>query len=46
MNQITNKPQTNMLFKAVKNFFSRMLKSQDEYPVKYYKRDRQYSKIR
>ncbi len=36
--------QVNVLIKAVKDFFSRMIKPQEEFPVKYYKRDRHYNK--
>ena len=44
MNQVANKIQVTVLIKVVKNFFSRMIKPQEEYPVKYYKRDGHYNK--
>jgi hypothetical protein len=44
MNQVSNKNQVNVLIKVVKNFLSRMIKCQEEYPVKYYKKDRDYNK--
>jgi hypothetical protein len=31
-----------MLLKAVKNFFAKMVKPQEEYPIKYYKRNKPY----
>ena len=44
MNQAANKTQVIVLINVVKNFFFRMIKPQEEYPVKYYKRDRHYNK--
>ncbi len=46
MNNVIMKNQPNPLIKVVKNFFTRLVKTSDEYPIKYYKRDKNYSKIR
>ncbi len=40
---INNQKTTdNMLLKAVKIFFSKLTKSPDEYPVKYYKKTKNF----
>jgi hypothetical protein len=46
MNNNIGKGSNNPLLKAVRFFFSKFIKSPDEYPVKYYKKDKQYPKIR
>ncbi len=40
MNNNTSKHPAAPLMKAVKNFFSKLVKANDEYPIKYYKRDK------
>jgi len=34
------------MIKAVISFFTRMVKPQEEYPIKYYKREKSYNKNR
>jgi hypothetical protein len=46
MSNNIGKGSTNPLIKAVKIFFSKFLKATDEYPVKYYKKDKQYPRNR
>ncbi|MES2850848.1 MAG: hypothetical protein V4685_17440 [Bacteroidota bacterium] len=46
MNQSATKQQPNPLIKVVRSFFTRLVKNPDEYPVKYYKRDKNISKTR
>lgn len=46
MNHAATKQQLNPLMKVVKSFFSKLVKNSDEYPVKYYKRDKNFSRIR
>ena len=40
MNNSATKNPASPLMKAVKNFFSKLVKTNDEFPVKYYKRDK------
>ncbi len=42
MNSHSNTNLGNPLLKAVINFFNKLLKSNDDYPVKYYKKDKQF----
>lgn len=44
MNNSGNKKQSNPMIKAVITFLTRMVKPQEEYPVKYYKREKSYYK--
>jgi hypothetical protein len=46
MNNNIGKGSTNPLLKAVKMFFSKFIKTPEEYPVKYYKKDKQYPRNR
>jgi hypothetical protein len=46
MNNVIMKNQPNPLIKVVKSFFTKLVKSSDDYPIKYYKRDKNYSKVR
>jgi hypothetical protein len=46
MNNNIGKGSTNPLLKAVKIFFSKFMKASDEYPIKYYKKDKQYPRNR
>lgn len=46
MNIDNQKTNDNMLIKAVKNFIHKLTKSQDEYPVKYYKKSKNFSRDR
>lgn len=46
MNHTATKHQPHPLLKVVKSFFTRLVKNSDEYPVKYYKRDKNFSKMR
>jgi len=46
MNHTATKHQPNPLLKVVKSFFTKFVKNSDEYPVKYYKRDKAFSKMR
>jgi hypothetical protein len=40
------KHNENMLIKVVKNFFQKLTKSPEEYPVKYYKKSKNYVRDR
>ncbi len=40
------KQSENMLIKVVKNFFQKLTKSPEEYPVKYYKKSKHYVRDR
>jgi len=42
MNNNIGKGTANPLLKAVKNFINKFTKPSDEYPIKYYKKDKQY----
>lgn len=46
MNNLNHKAQGNPVLKAVKTFFSKLVKAHDEYPIKYYKRDKNYTRSR
>jgi len=46
MNPTATKAQQNPLMKVVKSFFTKLVKNSDDYPVKYYKRDKNFSKTR
>lgn len=46
MSNVIIKNQPNPLMKVVKSLFTKLVKSNDDYPVKYYKRDKNFSKIR
>ncbi len=46
MNNTTNKNSAMPLVKVVKDFFNKLVKANDEYPVKYYKRDKHYTRSR
>jgi hypothetical protein len=46
MNNSSTKNQLNPMLKSVMNFFAKMVKAQEEYPVKYYKRGKHYNKGR
>lgn len=46
MNHTATKTQLNPFIRVVKSFFTRLVKNSDEYPVKYYKRDKNFSKVR
>lgn len=46
MNTTATKIQQNPLMKVMKTFFSKLVKNSDEYPVKYYKRDKNFTKAR
>ena len=46
MNNNIGKGSTKPLLKAVKIFFSKFMKASDDYPVKYYKKDKQYPRNR
>ncbi len=46
MSNTATKNQSLPLMKAVKSLFSKLVKANDDYPVKYYKRDRNFSKMR
>ena len=46
MNNQTSKNPAAPLMKAVKFFFSKLVKTNDEYPVKYYKRDKHHTRGR
>lgn len=46
MNHTATKAQQNPLIKVVKSLFTKLVKNPDEYPVKYYKRDKNFSKAR
>lgn len=46
MNNTASKSQPNTLVKAVKSLFTKLVKPNDDYPVKYYKRDKNFSKAR
>lgn len=46
MNNTANKTQQSPLVKVVKSFFTKLVKNSDDYPVKYYKRDKNFSKAR
>ena len=46
MNNTASKTQLNPLMKVVRSFFTKLVKNTDEYPVKYYKRDKNFSKVR
>ena len=46
MNIENSKNQENMILRAVKNFFSRLAKAPEEYPVKYYKKSKNYIRDR
>ncbi len=40
MNNSTTKQSATPIIKAVKNFFTKLVKTDEEYPIKYYKRDK------
>jgi len=46
MNNSATKNPASPIMKAVKNFFNRLVKSNEEYPIKYYKRDKHATKGR
>ena len=46
MNIDNQKHTDNMLLKVVRNFINMFTKSPDEYPVKYYKKSKNYSRDR
>lgn len=46
MNIEHQKNQENMILKVVKSFFSKLTKSSEEYPVKYYKKSKNYVRDR
>lgn len=46
MNHSITKHQPNPLMKVVKSLFTKLVKNSDEYPVKYYKRDKNFSKVK
>jgi len=46
MQNPTSKPGQPSLVKMVMNLFTRLTRPSDDYPVKYYKRDRQFSRSR
>jgi hypothetical protein len=46
MNNTISKGVANPLMKVFKTFFSKFVKNNDEYPVKYYKKDKHYPKNR
>lgn len=46
MNNSIAKNQQSPLLKIVRSFFTRLVKNPEEYPVKYYKRDKNFSRIR
>lgn len=46
MSNTITKNQQSPLVKIVRSFFSKLVKNPEEYPVKYYKRDKNFSKIR
>jgi hypothetical protein len=44
MNSTVTKTQQSPLIKVVRSFFTKLVKNTDEYPVKYYKRDKNFSR--
>jgi hypothetical protein len=38
MNNLNNHGQPMPLLKAIKSFFNKLVKTQEEYPIKYYKK--------
>lgn len=46
MNSDNQKTSDNMLVKVVKNFINKLTKSSDEYPVKYYKKTKNFVRDR
>jgi hypothetical protein len=46
MNISITKHKVNPILKSIMNFFAKMAKSKEEYPVKYYKRGKPYNKGR
>jgi len=46
MNNLIMKNQPNPLIKVVKSLFTKLVKTSDDYPIKYYKRDKNYSRTR
>ncbi len=46
MNHTATKTQQSPFLKVFKSFFTKLVKNSDEYPVKYYKRDKNFSKVK
>lgn len=46
MRNRTSKSSSNLLVKVFRNLLNRFVKNHDDYPVKYYKKNKHYPKIK